>query len=293
MRDGEYTLAYGSSAYTFGPSDLPAVNMSAPDMGIPSIQTDDTERPRSDGVAFGVDFRGGRAITFDLGVFGATEVETRQRLAALATAWRGDEVRSSTGAVATLTYRLAGRERVVYGRPRRFAPNDELASEGAISVLCDFSTVDDVAYASTQSAHSLTIAGPLGGGLIAPLASPLLTTASSDRSIVLAVGGELPTWPVMTIHGPIVNPKITIVNRWSLTLATTLAYDQAVTIDTRPWSRTVLRNGGGSLAGQLTRASVRLSRATLPPGSHEVALSGVDGTGTASLNIAWRDAYSI
>ncbi|MEV0267724.1 hypothetical protein AB0H43_03030 [Hamadaea sp. NPDC050747] len=293
MRDGEFTLSYGSTVYTFGPADLPAIIASAPDLGSAGVRTDDVDRPRADGVAFGQDYRTGLTLTFDLLVVGADEAETWENLATLATAWRADSVRSDPGEVAELTYRLAGRERTVYGRPRRFAHNDELVHEGVISVLADLSTVDDQYYASTAQSRTVSIAPPAGGGLLAPLSAPLTTTATSDRSVVIAVGGALPAWPVITIEGPITNPVVDVVGLWRMELTATLAVDEAVTIDTRPWRRSVLRNVGGSLAGKFTRASARLSSAALPPGSHEIALRGTDGTGTAALTVEWRDTYSV
>jgi hypothetical protein len=98
----------------------------------------------------------------------------------------------------------------------------------------------------------------------------------------------------VTIHGPITNPSVTITGLWTLALAATIAAGDVVTIDTRPWARTVLRNGSAtaSLAGSLTRTSARLSGASIPPGTYECVLRGTDGTGTASASVTWRETYS-
>lgn len=291
MRDGEWSLTYAGTSVTWGPADLPIVNMDAPDLGAVDIREDDADRPREDGRAFGQDFRGGRTISFELGVFGQDEAAARTTLAALARAWRADPVRGTPGAVAELRMRHAGRERVAYGRPRRFASNDSEIGQGVATVVADFAVTDDVFYGTTAQIEDVTLAPPLGGGLTGVLAAPLTTTTTSDRSAAITVGGELSAWPVLTIHGPTTNPVVEVVGRWRLELRTTLAYDRAVTVDPRPWARSVLLNGGGSLAGAVTRTSPRLSAMALPPGSYEVALRGIDETGTSSVRFAWRDAY--
>ncbi|SCL32993.1 hypothetical protein GA0070616_4608 [Micromonospora nigra] len=291
MRDGEWSLTYPGVSLTWGPADLPVVNMVAPDLGDVETRADDADRPREDGRAFGSDFRGGRSITFELGVFGADEADARSTLADLARAWRGDAVRRSPGAVAELAMRHAGRERVVFGRPRRFASSEAEISEGVALVGCDFAAVDDVFYGPAEDSRTIGLAPPLGGGLTGALAAPLTTTGTSDRSAVLDIGGELDAWPVLTIQGPVTNPVVEVLGLWRLELRTTLAYDRSVTVDPRPWSRSVLLNGGGSLAGALSRTSPRLAAMGLPPGSHEVAYRGTDETGTSSVRFAWRESY--
>lgn len=292
MRDGEWQLVYTGTSLTWGPADLPIINLSAPDLADPELSTDDASRPRADGVAFGTDYRGGRTITFDLGLMGDDEAEVRDTLATLSTAWRADAVRSKPGAVAELHVQYAGRERVIYGRPRRFAATDEEAYQGWITAAADFATADDLFYGASEGNETLTIIPPTGGGLVAPLASPLTSTASSDRSASITVGGQVNAWPIVTFAGPITNPEFAITGLWSLKLATTLAADQSLTIDTRPWARTVLRDGVASLAGALTRDSVRLAGASIPPGTYEVVLRGTDGTGTASMSVRWRETFT-
>ncbi|MFG3715806.1 hypothetical protein [Micromonospora sp. NPDC047730] len=291
MRDGEYELRFPGTSVTWGPADLPIVNMSAPDLGDAEVRDDDEDRPREDGRAFGQDFRGGRSITFELGVFGDDEAEARATLAGLAQAWRGDAVRRTPGAVAELRMRHAGRERIVYGRPRRFASNETEIGEGVALVVADFAATDDLFYGPAEHTRDVGLVPPLGGGLTGTLAAPLTTTATSDRSAGVTVGGALAAWPVLTIRGPVTNPVVEVVGLWRLELRTTLAHDSTVTIDPRPWARSVLLNGGGSLAGALTRTSPRLAAMAIPPGAYEVAFRGTDATGTSSVRFAWRETF--
>jgi hypothetical protein len=282
----DWSLSYPGEALAFGSVASGFVFDAAPEIGPLEIQTDDAARPRADGVVFGSDFFGGRTITFAISVDGADEAEARERLAVLTKAWRADSIRSTPGAVATLA---SDSGRVAFGRPRRFVSADELLPFGLSRVTCDFAGGDSLWYGA-ESFATVTLAPASSGGLIAPLASPLATTATSDRSTVLTIGGEVPTWPVFEIQGPITNPVVEIVGLLRMEFRTTLAYDQSLTVDTRPWARTILRNGA-SLAGSLSRTSTRLSQASLPPGRYELVLRGASESGTASVSASWRDAY--
>lgn len=282
----DWRLAYPGEDLAFGSIASRLVFTSAPDLGPADIRHDDAERPRADGVVFGEDFFGGRTITFDVAVAGDDEADARGLLARMARAWRADVVRKSSGAVATLT---ADSGRAAFGRPRRFASTDELLPQGMSQVIADFACTDSLWY-GTEGRVSVALQPAPGGGLLAPLASPLATTTSSDRSTVLTVAGDVPTWPVFEIQGPITNPVVEVVGLSRMEFRTTLAQDETLVVDTRPWGRSILRDGA-SLAGSLTRTSTRLSQAAIPPGSHELVLRGVSDAGTARVNVLWRDAY--
>ena len=284
----DWRLSYTGEALDFGSIASRFVFTTAPDIGPADIQHDDAVRPRADGVAFGADFHGGRTITFELAVDGRDEADGRALLARLARAWRADAVRQKPGAVATLK---ADTGRITFGRPRRFASTDEYLLEGLAEVVADFACAEDVWYSGTENVVNVALQPVPGGGLIAPLASPLATTANSDRSTVIRVGGDIATWPVFEIQGPIVNPVVEIVGRLKMEFRTTLAFDQKLVVDSRPWARSILRNGA-SLAGSLSPTSTRLSQAAIPPGSHELVLRGTSDSGTASVTARWRDAFT-
>ncbi|USL85076.1 minor tail protein [Arthrobacter phage SWEP2] len=282
----DWSLSYPGVDVPFGSVASGYVFNKAPEIGAPSAVVDDQGRPRADGVAFGLDYLGGRTVAFDLTVNGTDEDDARALLATLARAWRADVVRSTPGAVATLT---ASSGRVTFGRPRRFASNDDLLPSGMSKVLVDFACADSVWYGPEQSADVALVPEP-GGGLLAPLASPLSTTATSDRSRAFTVTSDLPTWPVFEIHGPITNPVVEVVGLLRMEFRLSLAFDQTLVVDTRPWARSTLLDGA-SKAGSLTRTSTRLSQAAIPAGEHELVLRGDSDSGTASASIRWRDAY--
>ena len=292
LRDAEWRLLYAGTDLTFGTPATPVFNRRTPDLGDVDILASEVGRPRSDGQSFGIDYRAGRTIGFDLGVRAESGAAVRDATADLTRAWRADAVRLTPGAVAELQTRYDGRERAVFGRPRRFAADYSDASVNRlVSVTADFVCADDVFYSTTESQQLISLVPPPGGGLIAPLASPMSTTASSDRSMGITVGGELPAWPVIEVTGPITNPVVEVVGLWRMAFTLTLAYDQTLVIDTRPWARTAKRNGA-SVARSLTRTSARLSKAAIPPGDWEVALRGVSATGTPTARVRWRDTFS-
>lgn len=291
MRADEWSLSYPGTEVLFGSYETPIFNMTTPVVGDTELRVADGARPRTDGVSFGADFRGGHTIAFELGVRGVTETEVRSNLSALARAWRADPIRSTPGAVAEMRSNYAGRELVAYGRPRRFEASQTSAKSGLSTVVADFACVDDVFYGTTVNSVEINFVPSASGGLIAPLEAPLATTESSDRSIGLTIDSVLPVWPVVTIFGPITNPVVEVVGLFRFELSHTLNYDEVIVLDTRSWKRTVILNGIGSIPGHLTRTSTRLSKASIPPGKYELAMRGLDVTGTSHARLSWQSAY--
>lgn len=284
----DWTLSYPGVSLQFGSIASKLVFSTAPDIGPVDINTDDAERPRGDGTMFGLDYFGGRTLSFDVLVNGDDEADAAALLAELTQAWRGDVVRSTPGATATLQ---SGNGRLVFGRPRRFAPDLALLPYGAAQAIFDFAAADSIWYSDTENAVLVSLVPAPSGGLMAPLVAPLSTTQSSDRSQGLTVGGEMKTWPVFEIKGPIINPVIEIVGRLKMQFTITLAYDETLVIDTRPWARSILRNGA-SVAGCISRQSTRLSNAALDPGRYEIVLRGRTAVGSPTLNTRWRSAFA-
>src|SRR5262245_6097231 len=121
MVDGEWILEYTGVSYHFGTYASGIMLADAPDLGQVDLRVDDVPMPRGDGRLFGVDYQNARTITLELLVFADTEADTRELVDGLLAAWRGDWVRTRPGELAGLRTRNAGREREVFGRPRRIA----------------------------------------------------------------------------------------------------------------------------------------------------------------------------
>lgn len=290
MKSAEWLLSYPGTSFSFGEGQ-PVELWGPPEFGDAELTSDDEARPRMDGTMFGQDFRGGRTITFTLGMQVENDHAAVMQLASrLETAWRGDAVRSTPAAVATLTSGEANR--MVLGRPRRLAIDYAGLYRGWLRAVADFATIDDVWYDAQQRFANVQVAPPSSGGFLAPFITPIGTMAPATAHGVINVVTELPAWTVATIYGPISNPTFRVTNLFDLKLRTSIPAGESVTIDTRPWKRTILRDSdGASLAGKLDRRT-RLDRTGLSAGRHEIALLGTDGTGSASMTVRWAGSYA-
>lgn len=262
------------------------------DYGIVDIISNDAQLPRADGIRFGRDYRAGRTITFELSSLLDPGAGALGQWAQLESTWLAGRIRSQPGAVSTLRLGRAGRTRVVYGRPRRFAPIGGKSTFGNVDATADFQCVDHLFYGAAAWSDTLSIVPPPAGGLTFPIEFPWGTVAESSEQGHIVVGGTSPAWMVFLIRGPIAQPTIEVVDEWSLPLNLTLLAGEYVVIDPRPWSRGVRKNGLINVAGALSPAAPRLSDVRLDPGVHEVVLRGTDQSGTASLTAEWRDAYN-
>jgi hypothetical protein len=279
-------LEYPGVELVFGSRETGMGFASAPAIATPGIDVEDVAVPSQDGTLMGVDVIEGPLVTFEIDVVSQDRDGVKAIMEPLRRAWRGDAVRSVPGAVAALR---SDRGKVTFGRPRRFTSADDDDRFGVSRVTCDFATVTDLWFGEEQTV-TVPLVPPPGGGLVAPLAAPLSTTASSDRSQAVTLGGGLPTWPTVTVQGPITNPVIEVLGvfRWEFQ-GLTLAYDEVLVIDARPWIRTILRNGA-AVPGRLTPRSTRLKDSAIPPGAHEFVLRGTSN-GTPTATLAWRPAF--
>lgn len=266
-------------------------HVSKVDFGTPDMVLNDGDRPREDGERFGRDYRKGRTIIFDAHVL--TNGHALDAIDVLEAAWLADDIRDIPGAVTTLRMRRGGRTRIVWGRPRKLAVTTGTTLSGWAPFTAEFRTDSHLYYDDVEQSTTVTLVPPQGGGVVSPVVAPVTTVAESNsRQGDIVVGGTVPTWMVFEIRGPITNPTIGILSRWSVTLNITLASDNWVTIDPRPWSRSVRTRFGDNAAGAFTPTSPKLSDLRLPPGPATVTLRGTDPTGTASMTARWRNAYA-
>jgi hypothetical protein len=299
LLEGEWRLIYPSGVnFSIGGNDgtglpRPVYHHASPDLGDVNWNVEDAEPPRRDGTSFGSDYFTGRVITFSLAIQSASEAAALTELASLAKAWRGDGIRQTAGATATLATRNAGRERLIYGRPRRFGPPDQAGRKaGLIFVDCDFQCAGQQFYALAEDGVTIPFIPPPGAGFVVPFTVPLSTVGVSTNWGAITVDGEDPVSPIIKINGPITNPIVAVVGQWSLQLLMSISAGQSVIIDTRPWRQSVIRLGdGASFAGKLTKES-RIDRASLAPGDYNISLGGLDGTGTSTMNFNWRKTYA-
>lgn len=269
----------------FGPQQSRYPFAVAPEIGDTDRETQDSKLDGVDGSLFGIDTTAGQTLAFGLTAIGETDDEAAALYAAFRRAWRADSIRSTRGAVATLT---APSGRSIFGRPRRITPTYYPTGSAVVGITADFITRDDLWY-GPQESLTVPLAVSQGGGLVSPLRSPLVARGYTSRANTFTVAGEVPTWPIITIRGQVLNPSVEVAGVFQFAASTSLAFDETLTIDTRPGVRSILRNGNRIAA--LNRTSSLLTSAALAPGAHTLTLSGSASTGTPSATIAWRAAY--
>lgn len=252
------------------------------------LRVEDRERPRSDGLIFGQDLRSGQVVTFTMWVNGRNEDGAILGLSELQRAWRNDSGRSVGGAMCMLQH---PRGRFVFGRPRGLVPNTRRVERGWATASADFECVDDLWYGPEEQT-TIRFVPPVSGGLTFPAEAPFtFDSGPAVRNASVQVTGDVSTWPVFEIKGPVTNPEVDIVGVGKLIFSVDLAYDQTLRVDTRPWARWVKRDGA-AFPGALSSAGARLSDVSLPPGTYQVLLRGYDPTGTAELRVSTWPAFT-
>lgn len=286
---GSWRMTYPGADQTFGDGGI--FLRSFPSPGSPELQTSDGTYPQDDGGTMGVDLQGGVTVPLTFGCDGATELEVRDNWDTLRALWDGDSVRRTPGAVAEL---ISDRGRSSLGRPRRIAPTatrfDNTPPD--MTIEAEYQAVDALWYGPWREERSgMTQQGR--GGFRFPIRFPLRTAAPSRRDEVFDVAGSKPTWLVGVIEGPISSPVLQIDQNLRFSFrGLTLAFDQMITIDTRPWNRGVLLNDGTSLGGVLDSSSSLLTSGRVAPGRHQFTIAGTSATSSAHAAIRWRDAFA-
>ncbi|MEU0857421.1 hypothetical protein ABZ352_18555 [Streptomyces griseofuscus] len=308
LAEGEWNLSYSSNGvhpganFTFGTFRTGYYLLEPVEIAYADPDTGDVPMPREDGVRFGQDFHAQATITFEVGVDTVDDAPAGAgrhganlgAVSAMVQAWDAEALRQRFATPALLRTTQGGRARCFYGRPRKCAPaSSRLTRLGYTPVVATFACQDDTAYDDVEQHLRVDLVPPPHRGLIGPLTTPLTMTGESTSRPTsdVTVGGTKPTWPVITIYGPITQPACEVVGRWKASLDLTLGVGEKVTIDTRPWARTVLR-GSASVAGLLYRGSPRLVDMRIPVGRQDFVLHGTDATGTAYMTVYWRDAYA-
>ena len=277
--------------------DLP-VEVTVFDVAGAEAQVGDLDLPGQDGTVFGRDTKTGLELTFELSVNTRDPEQAKAEWGELATRWDAPAVRRSPRTVMPLRIRQPGsRVVVVYGRPRGLERTSTLAlmKVGRIDGVATFQTADAYLYSDPDEVGArsipLTLVASGGAGIEWPVTWPRAWGVQGVRPDTVVNRGDSPSWPVITFHGPVANPSIELVGTGrALRLDTTLAFDRTITIDTRPWARTILRDDGASFAGVARGAA--LSDFQLPVGQTVMAYRGTDLSGQSRCTITWRDAYT-
>ncbi|MEU9925163.1 hypothetical protein AB0H51_28410 [Streptomyces griseoluteus] len=326
---------YPGAKLTFGREDCGIYCLSEPDVNFADIDVADASLPGEDGIRMGRDYQRSATVAFELGVDGAlalidrhwprrpaargeligdwSEVEgvlaavnksssahtrTLDGVNMLRAAWRADGLRGKAGRAAWLVHRFGGRTRRLYGRPRKFAvAHSRFARQGYTPVVAEFQAVDDRFYDDT--AQEVEMYDRRKVSLPPRPGRPGELGWDSKKTVDVIHDGDTNTYPYIEIWGPCTNPKVTLgPDLWAVQLSMSIASGDHVTIDPRPWVRTVTHYKGSStssVADELTRASPRLSQMFIPPGRWSATMSFTQMGPPLSgprVRIGWRDAHT-
>lgn len=284
-------MQFDLDGYVFG-NGLPVfVDEEGFDPGSAEDYLQDGVNPITGARMFGTDRRGAKTWTMSCHVDREDTATALESLAAMGSKWLDDKW-LEPATVAMLRYHLAGRTRVVFGKPRRFAyaVTNRLLT-GTLPPVVTFDLADHRHYSDEEFFVDLGISPTTPGGFTVPFEVPLVVElpATTPRTGAFTVAGDTRTAPVVEFTGPLTDGKVTIGPGIVVGFTGTLPAGKKITVDTRPWSMGVTGNGGSRVV--LSR-DTRLARTLLTPGGYEAVLSGTDNTGTAKARVRWRNAYT-
>lgn len=287
MENGDFDLA----GFVMGAGQ--PVFVSNFQVGTMAERVQDVDSPFTSTRVFGRDQRTPPVWSFEFSVSNPAgtvpDAGVLAALESLTAAWQGAADTETPGTVAWLRYKVAGRVRGVYGRPRNlsFDPSVNL-EDGNIVGSAQFALQDTLTYSDELNSSEVRLRATPTGYVTLPAVWPLISTIESTRQGQFQVGGTA-AGPVedITFYGPVANPRLVNAN-WAVQLDTEIPYDGWVRIN--PRNRTVLNQSGASLAGALSRRTY-LPSLLLPPGAQDLTYSGVDLTATSRAVVRWRDSY--
>lgn len=258
------------------------------------VQTQDQTNPLNGARMMGRDVQTAGSWSFVMHTATETPEEALEELGKLGSKWVGgvNGYRESRK-VSALRYRIAGRTRVVFGRPRRFDFDglDNRFMNGYLPPAATFDKADALHYDDDEQSVVMFLKPAEQGGLVMPAAFPLTFERDPDyvAPSAMVVGGDARTAPVVTFTGPVLNPSVTIGDA-TVALTGQLGAGGSITIDCRPWAMTVTRSGDTS--GAALSNSTRMTRAALAPGAYSAVFRGIDTSGAARCQVRWRDAWN-
>ena len=256
------------------------------------------DSPREGARYFGKDVSTAGKWAWSLFTDATDDVSALDLLAQFKNVWRARAIRDTVGAVLPLTYKLGNRTRVVYGRPDNFAaPLDNKLLGGRIDITADFELVDDLTYDTAwKTSGIMGLLEESSGGFSVPFSVPFSTTGvSTGTEGHITVGGDEPTWAVIKFYGPNSGSAYDLMlsvdgGAWTANMSGPLVAGEVAILDSRPWVRTITREGdGSSYAGQMAS---KMWLMKLEPGTHSLIFTASDTSGTSRCAVSWQEASS-
>ncbi len=264
------------------------------DPGAAEWVTQDSQNSRRGVTGFGRDVLGSRTWLWESStdmddVEGALDV-----LDDFSAAWAPETLVIEPGVQTALRYKVGGRYRRVFGRPRNYAaPPSNLILNGYVPITHDFQLVDSHTYDDTESSVLLPYSSSVsGGGFILPSTLPLSSLPSDGNGGgSLTVGGKARAYPIIRLNGAWTNP-VFVTDHWTLRWNGTIPSGGWLEIDTRPWKLTVLDHTGASQVEGLDRRTWLEDMWFAPGTTPQINLAGTAGAGDASALVRWRNTWT-
>lgn len=260
--------------------------------GVNEFTTQDVVNSFDDSLAFGRDYVTPALWTWAAFTTADDESAALESIRPLAIAWNDRQLRRTPGAVKALRYRIDGRTRVIYGRPRPFgqAMNNKLL-HGEIPLNLEFQPADILHYDDEERTFSVSGQATTTPGFSFPASFPLTTFGDVEpaNEFISAFGGDEPAPFRVTFQGG-TNPRI-FTEDWEIGIDATLAEGETVTVSTYPFGPRAVRGDGTPATGLLSMRT-RLAGSRLQPEGQTVQYGAIDSDGTATATISWRPVYT-
>lgn len=267
-----------------------AVNLTTFDPGGFTVRSQDVDSPVGDYVNFGTDFHTPPLWAWELWTDTTTPADGLAWAALLKTAWN-NAVRKSPSGVVPCRYKVGGRVRRVYGRPRRLTPTVADIQTGKVRLVADFQLAEDTYYDDGENSVTVGMTPQTiqGSGVILPAVVPwVFTSTPAPRTSSMIIGGEKETWVDVIFHGPSDNPWVSVGGlTWGLTGH--IIAGQWVRLSGKPWQMGVYRVDGSYSPAQLDPRA-RLSQLQFKPGTYPVIYGAYDNTGSSTADLRWYNA---
>jgi hypothetical protein len=262
-------------------AELPCKVREIAGLAFPDVRLDTYERAGAHGLTIAHNLYGGRLLTLEGTIRGATEAAylTNRRALQAAVGLKLDANNVPVTRTLYLTD-LAGNAFQIEAVTKSFQADYEAPglTWGRWQLQLQASDYS-IAFGGTSS---VTMTLPVSGGVTFPLTFPITFGASSGGSATATNAGNAAVFPTITIAGPVVNPVVSNdATGESLRLNITLLAGDVLTINT--CRRTIL-------LGQTNKMSSKIAGSvfwSLPPGDNPLRFAA-DTYNTGTATVAWR-----
>lgn len=198
-----WRLEVGSRSLELG-CDLSGVGLMSTPVVKPTVDSSSWANPGGDGRRRGRQYRRGMSVQLSV------EARPDHRSADevwrdLLSVWRADEIRFEPGAQAKL---VADTGRFCWGMPVEVEPNQEYRIFDTNRAVLEFEAESDLWYGA-ERLDRVGFVPPVSGGLTFPAVAPFVfdgDRAEGDGGVL--VEGDVATWPVYEITGPVEAPWV-------------------------------------------------------------------------------------